>query len=83
MAKPGAQHPRNRAQGNTTPRLAEVHEISVDMIGGEAFKRIALLAQIKEELPNVPVLFVSRRQCQPTFLALDIKKIFNQRVIGT
>lgn len=45
MAKPGAQDPRNRTQGNTTPRLAEVREVSVDMIGGEAFERLALLSQ--------------------------------------
>jgi hypothetical protein len=83
MAKPGAQDPCNRAQGNTTPRLAEVREVSVDIIGGEAFERIALLSQIEEELPDVPVLFVTRRQCQPTFLALYLKKIFNQRVIRT
>jgi len=83
MAKPGAQDARSFAQGNTTPRLAEVREISVDMIGGEAFERIALLSQIEEELPDVPVVVVSRRQCQPTFSALYLKKIFDQRVIGT
>jgi hypothetical protein len=41
------------------------------------------LIQIEEELPDVPVMLVTGRQRQPTSLALYLKKIFNQGIIGT
>jgi len=40
--------------------LAEVLNISVDVIGGEAFERISLLIQIREELPDVPASVLAR-----------------------
>jgi hypothetical protein len=62
--------------------LAEVLEICIDVSGGEAFERIPLLVQIEEETPDVPVSVLARGQRQPTCLALDLEKIFNQGVIG-
>jgi hypothetical protein len=42
-----------------------MREISVDMIGDEAFERIALMSQIEEELPDVPVVVVRVASANP------------------
>ena len=60
MPKPYSEGARGRTEGNATPRLAEVLNISVDVIGGEAFERISLLIQIREELPDVPASVLAR-----------------------
>ena len=49
IPKPGSQGVCGRTQGSAAPRLAEVLEISVDVIGSEAFEGISLLVQIGEE----------------------------------
>src|SRR3974377_2029156 len=72
MPKPGSQGVRCRTQGNATPRLAEVLEISVDVIGREALERKSPLVQIEEEMPDVPVSVLARCQRQPALLALDL-----------
>jgi hypothetical protein len=62
--------------------LAEVLNISVDVIGGEAFEGISLLVQIREELPDVPASVLARCQRQPTSLTLYLYEVFNPRLIG-
>jgi hypothetical protein len=62
--------------------LAEVLEISVDVISSEAFKGKSPLVQIEEEMPDVPVPVLPRCQRQPAFLALDLEEILEPRMIA-
>jgi hypothetical protein len=62
--------------------LGEVIEISVEVIGGEAFERVPLLVQIEEEPSDVPVSVLARCQRQPTSLALFLDEIFKPRIIA-
>src|SRR3974377_458303 len=82
MPKPGSQGVRCRTQGNATPRLAEVLEISVDVIGREALERKSPLVQIEEEMPDVPVSVLARCQRQPALLALDLGEIFQPCIMA-
>src|SRR3974377_474653 len=82
MPKPGSQGVRCRTQGNATPRLAEVLEISVDVIGREALERKSPLVQIEEEMPDVPVSVLARCQRQPRVAALDLEEIFQPCIIA-
>jgi hypothetical protein len=62
--------------------LAEVLEISVDVIGSEAFGGISLLVQIGEEGLDVPLSVLARFQGPSLFLALGLEEIFEPCIIA-
>jgi len=82
IPKPGSQGVCGRTQGNTAPRLAEVLEIDVDMIGSATVEGISVLVQIGEEGLDVPLLVLARRKGPSPFLALALEEIFEPRIIA-
>jgi hypothetical protein len=62
--------------------LAKVLEISVDVIGSEAFEGISLLVQISEEGLDVPLSALACCQGQTSFLALGLEEIFKPSIIA-
>jgi hypothetical protein len=62
--------------------LAEVLEISVDVIGSQTFQGLSLSVEIVKEVLDVPHSVLARRKSQSPFLALVSEEISEPRIIA-
>jgi len=63
--------------------LAEALEISINVIGSEAFEGRSLLVQVGEEVLDVPPSILARFRGQSPLLRLGLEEIFEPRMIAT